>query len=530
MSSGLSPGRALPAHHLGALAPDSAAGSGCGTACLGSELRRLRLARGLSQREVVRRLGLSAHSNLVDYELGRRIPPGDILSACEALFGLPRGHLARLRGAALVDRAEPAADLARPQPPADEPAPRAPGPPPQSPLPARRPGSLPLIVHRVRTPQPGDAGAAVRATAQPPADVRPMHLPTAVSGFIGRAGYLEQLDALLLGMRSWTPGAVTIGSITGAAGVGKTALTVRWAHRVRDRFPDGQLCVDLQGCSPYPPLRPVDALARFLKALGVPAGRLPTEAEEASALYRSLLADRHMLVVLDNAASAGQVRPLLPAGGGSLLLVTSRFRLDGLVARDGAYPVSLDPLTVDEAVLLLARLIGADRVAAERAAAAELTEACAGLPLAVRIAAVNLLGQPGRSIASFVAELTTGDQLACLCIDDDDETAVRTALDLSYARLPVDAQRFFRRLAGATGPKITPEAAAALTGTSVKYAGRMLDRLARTHLVLRRTPCRYLLPDLLRAYAAKCGHGDMATPDGPRTPLQLVPPSARRQP
>ena len=453
--------------------------AGCGVRRLALELRRVRRAHGMSQREAVRRLGLSAHSNLVDYELGRRIPPADIISACEALFALPSGHLERLRDAALVERAD-----------------RTPvGPPPVSP--ARHP--VPLLPGRA-------AGRAPAPVRQPPGVARPMQLPAGVVGFTGRTRYLGQLDTLLSGPDGrpdgTAAGPVRIGAVTGTAGVGKTALALHWAHRVRGRFPDGQLYVDLHGCAATPPVRAADAVARCLRALGVPAADVPTDPEDAASLYRSLLADRRLLVMLDDASSPEQVRPLLPGIAGCLLLVTSRDRLDGLVARDGTERVTLDPLTVVESVTLLARILGAERVTAELTAAVELARVCARLPLALRIAAARLAGQPGRGIGCFVAELSTGDRLAALQVADDGPTALRAAFDLSYRTLPVEAQRLFRRLGLTPGPEVTPESAAALADTTVEQAGRTLDRLARAHLLAPHRPGRYLLHELLRLYAA----------------------------
>src|SRR5205823_69248 len=165
----------------------------------------------------------------------------------------------------------------------------------------------------------------------------PAQLPPAVAAFTGRDEHLKHLDTLL-------SGEATIGVVSGTAGVGKTALTVHWGHRVRDWFPDGQLYVNLHGYAPAPPMRPAEALEGFLQALGTPAEAVPVEPDRAAALYRTLLADKRMLVVLDNAHSAEQVRPLLPGSPGCLVLVTSRDRLAGMVARDGARPLTLDVL------------------------------------------------------------------------------------------------------------------------------------------------------------------------------------------
>jgi hypothetical protein len=205
---------------------------------------------------------------------------------------------------------------------------------------------------------------------------RPAQLPADAAVFTGRTAALARLDRLL----DAAAPAVVISTIDGSAGVGKTALAVHWAHRVRTWFPDGQLFLDLRGYSGLPPVRSVDALAVFLRSLGVPADQVPTGEQEAAALYRSLLADRRVLVVLDNAATVQQVRPLLPGGGDSLVLVTSRDRLGGLVARDGARRLNLDVLTAQEARAMLASVLGAERVLVDPDAVAGLIEACAYLP------------------------------------------------------------------------------------------------------------------------------------------------------
>jgi DNA-binding SARP family transcriptional activator len=232
----------------------------------------------------------------------------------------------------------------------------------------------------------------------------PRELPAGVAGFTGRRHALKALDELLP-----TGGPIVIATVVGAAGVGKTALAVHWAHRVADRFPDGQLYLDLRGYATGAPVPPDTALAAFLRSLGMPPRDIPVDVVEAARRYRSVTATRRMLIVLDNAASAEQVRPLVPGSPGCLVLVTSRDRLDGLVARDGARRVALDRLTPAEATDLLGRLLGAGRIAAEPAATDELARTCAYLPLALRLAAAALLARPGRAVAEYAAELTVGD-------------------------------------------------------------------------------------------------------------------------
>jgi DNA-binding SARP family transcriptional activator len=231
----------------------------------------------------------------------------------------------------------------------------------------------------------------------------PAQLPADGADFTGRVDQLHQLDALLGETQDRTARtAVVISAIDGTAGIGKTALATHWAHRVRDRFPDGQLYTNLRGYSDAAPLAPIQVLARFLRALGVPADHVPADLDEAASLYRTRLAGKRLLILLDNARSPDQVRPLLPGVAGCLVVITSRDRLSGLVARDGARRISLDVLSPEETRDLLARLLGAERTAAEPDACAELGRLCAHLPLALRIAAAHLLDRPGQSIESYV--------------------------------------------------------------------------------------------------------------------------------
>jgi tetratricopeptide (TPR) repeat protein len=330
--------------------------------------------------------------------------------------------------------------------------------------------------------------------------MNPAQLPAAAAGFTGPAADLARLDALLAGD---APPAVVISAIDGMAGVGKTALAVHWSHRVADRFPDGQLYVNLRGWAAGQPLRAVDVLAGFLRALGVPAEDVPVQVDEAAGMYRSLLAGRRVLAVLDNARDAEQVRPLLPGAAGCLVLVTSRDRLSGLVAREGASRLTLDVLTPDEARALLVRLLGEQRVGAEERAGDELARACAYLPLALRIAAAHLLDQPRRRIGGYLTELTGGDRLTALEFAGDEQAAVRAAFDLSYVRLDADARRLFRLLGLVSGPDIAVPAAAALADTTVDDVRRLLSRLSGAHLLDHHGQRRYAFHDLLRLYAAQ---------------------------
>ncbi|MYX29060.1 tetratricopeptide repeat protein [Streptomyces sp. SID8381] len=347
--------------------------------------------------------------------------------------------------------------------------------------------------------------AEPRASAAIPAPDRadwvlPAQLPSHTSVFTGRRETLRRLDTMLPDSRAAASGAVRIALITGQAGAGKTTLAVHWGHSRRDRFPDGQLYTDLRGYDSGQPARPVDVLSGFLGAFGVPAPRIPAEEDRAAVLFRSLCADKRLLVVLDNASSAAQVRPLLPGDGGCLVIVTSRDHLGGLVARDGAVPVPLDVLTPAEAEELLAKVVGAARVRADPAAAAALTAACAFLPLAVGITAADLALHPDRTLADQVARLS-GDSLTALQMPGDEPSAVRAVIDTSYAALASDAARMFRLLGLVPGADVPVRAAAALAGAPEAEAARLLAELTRTHLLKEHAPGRYGFHDLLRAYA-----------------------------
>ncbi|MEV0752721.1 BTAD domain-containing putative transcriptional regulator [Streptosporangium sp. NPDC050280] len=352
-----------------------------------------------------------------------------------------------------------------------------------------------------RPPAPERAAPATTATVSdatrttPPV---PRELPTNIPGFIGREDAFEALDRMLPGGAT---DPITISAITGMGGVGKTALAVRWAHRVADRFPDGQLYLNLRGYSPGAPVHPADALAGFLRALGVSPGQVPVEATEAAARYRSLMAGRRILILLDNASSAEQVRPLVPGNAGCAVLVTSRDRLTGLVVREGAQRITLDTLAPAETEALFGHLLGANRVRAEPEAVARLGEVCAHLPLALRIAAARLLDRPNFPIRDYVTELGTGSPVNALTIDGDEETAVRATFDLSYRLLPEHVRRIFRRLGPVASPDFTPAAAAALADVSEQEAAAALDRLTDVHLVDQHGPGRFTVHDLLRRYA-----------------------------
>ncbi|MEU7243489.1 AfsR/SARP family transcriptional regulator [Streptomyces sparsogenes] len=367
-------------------------------------------------------------------------------------------------------------------------------------------------------PPPSPAPAPAASAAAPPPAPRdhsgprlvPAELPRAVPGFTGRAEAVARLHALLpAGDPAPDTGTVVISAIGGTAGVGKTALAVHWAHQVRERFPDGQLYVDLRGFDGNrEPLRPRDALGQLLRGLGLTPQEIPADEDEMLRRYRSLLVDRRMLILLDDAVSAEQVRPLLPGGASCLTLVTSRNRLGGLVAREGAHPLVLDVLAPDEAHALLIAVLGEPRVAAEPDAAAELARLCGCLPLALRVAAARLACEPGRGIADLTAELAEGGRLAVLELEDDERSAVRAAFDLSYRALDPRARLLFRRLGLVPGLEFDAGAAAALLDDTGQRAAGLLTALAGAHLVEQRGEGRYGLHDLLREYACERGEAD----------------------
>jgi tetratricopeptide (TPR) repeat protein/transcriptional regulator with XRE-family HTH domain len=324
-------------------------------------------------------------------------------------------------------------------------------------------------------------------------------LPPDVFAFTGREDQLAWLDALASGADP--PGAVVISALSGAPGIGKTALAVHWAHRVAHRFPDGQLFVNLRGYGPDRPLRPGDVLIRFLTALGVPRQDIPLEVDDRAARYRTELASRRMLVVLDNAVTADQVRPLLPGGGSCAVAVTSRDNLAGLVAIDGARRLDLDLLRPDEAIELLRALVG-KRVDAEPNAAATLADQCARLPLALRIGAELAASRPAMSLAGLVAELADQRRrVSRLDAGGDPRAAVGVVFSWSIQHLPEETARTFQHLGLHPGPDIDPYAAAALTHAGLDRVRRDLDLLFRAHLVHVTSPGRYGMHDLLRAYA-----------------------------
>ncbi|MEV7009902.1 BTAD domain-containing putative transcriptional regulator [Streptosporangium sp. NPDC051022] len=332
------------------------------------------------------------------------------------------------------------------------------------------------------------------AVSGPAGVVRPAQLPADVADFTGRAAQVRELTAALA--RGRAPAVV---AVAGIGGVGKTTLAVRAAHGVRERFPDGQLAIDLRGASAEP-VDPAVALERFLRALG--AGRIPEEPEERAALYRSLLADRRILVLLDNAATAAQVRPLLPGTPGCAVIVTGRARLAGLPT---SRTLDLGVPERAEALGLLAAVAGEERVAAEPEAAARVVAFCGRLPLAVRIAASRLAARPGWSLAVLgdrladerrrLSELTVGD------------LAVEATFALGHDQLSAEQSRAFRLLALADAPEITLRTAAVVLDTPEPE--RLCESLVDLAMLESASPGVYRYHDLLRVYgAAKAEPGE----------------------
>jgi tetratricopeptide (TPR) repeat protein len=330
----------------------------------------------------------------------------------------------------------------------------------------------------------------------------PRQLPADVRGFVNRADDLERLDVIVAG-HGHESNAIATCVVVGTAGVGKTSLAVHWAHRMVDRFSDGQLYVNLHGYDPGPPVTSDQVLDRFLRALDVPAESIPIDSEARAALYRSLLAGRRFLIVLDNAATVGQVRPLLPGITGCLVLVTSRSRLSGLVARDGAYRVSLGLLPEREAVDLLRGVTAGYRPPDDLGELEELARLCARLPLALRIAAERAGSRPHMPLRDLIADLRDESALwdALTAGDDDESDAVRTVFAWSYRALTKDASRLFRLLGLHPGPDFGSTAAAALAGATAGRVRRLLDDLVGAHLLEQPQPDRFQFHDLLRVYA-----------------------------
>ncbi|GIF46275.1 DNA-binding SARP family transcriptional activator [Asanoa ferruginea] len=338
------------------------------------------------------------------------------------------------------------------------------------------------------------------APATPSAGPTPAQLPAAVGGFVGRGGELERLDAVLFNHHR--SAAVTVAVISGTPGVGKTALAVHWAHSVAGHFPDGQLYVNLRGFdSSGSAVHPTEALRGFLDAFEVAPHRIPVDLAAQVGFYRSLLAGRRVLVVLDNARDIEQVRPLLPGSPGCLVLVSSRTQLTGLIAVEGAHPVPLDLFSHGDARQLLAQRIGSDRVAAEPAAIDTLITHCARLPLALAIVAARAAMHPSAALDRLADHMRQAGSDLDQLDGGDASTDVRAVFSWSLGAVSDQAAGLFTLLGLHPGPDIAENAAASLAGVPAARVRAMLHELARAHLVVEVGPGRYGHHDLLRAYA-----------------------------
>ncbi|MCK2239726.1 MULTISPECIES: tetratricopeptide repeat protein [unclassified Crossiella] len=362
------------------------------------------------------------------------------------------------------------------------------------------------------------AGTINQLVLSPPAPLpaasAPRQLPPALRDFAGRADQLAALDTLLSTHPRTSPATMALAVLDGTAGVGKTTLAVHWAHRAQHHFPDGTLYADLRGYGPSAPVAPALVLAAFLRDLGVAEDRVPAELDAQTALYRSLLAERQTLILLDNAGSADQVRPLLPGAPECLVLVTSRANLTGLAVAEAATPLTVDLFTSAEAEDLVRGIIGPERADTEAAAVAELIRLCARLPLALRVAATRIAVRPHTTVADVVEDITSEEShLDTLSSSGDDRSAVRTVFDWSYTQLPADQALLFRRLGLHPGPEFGVEAAAVLAGIEPARAYRLLEALTATHLVEPVGRRRYRCHDLLHAYAAHRADNDDTAED-----------------
>lgn len=363
---------------------------------------------------------------------------------------------------------------------------------------------LAAAAHGDRT-QPASPSLPV-SVAAPRSTPAPRQLPPDIAGFAGRASHLSTMDELFTGDR---PAAtVVISTVAGTAGVGKTALALHWAHRNADRFPDGQLYVNLRGFDPSgPPMQPGEAIRVFLDAFAITPEQIPTSLDAQVALYRSLLAGRRVLIVLDNACDTDQVWPLLPGAAGCMVLVTSRNQLTSLVAAQGAHTLTVDLLSAAEAHTLLANRLGTDRVAREPRALNRIIDRCARLPLALAVAAARAAMYPTFPLDVLANELGAAQHGLDALADGDPATNVRAVFSWSYRRLSVRAAWLFRILGNHPGPDVSAAAAASMAGVPLRQARPLLAELTHAHLFTEHRPGRYTSHDLLRAYATELAQG-----------------------
>jgi tetratricopeptide (TPR) repeat protein/transcriptional regulator with XRE-family HTH domain len=486
-----------------------------GAGDFGEILRRRRLALGLTQEGLATRAEMSVRA-IGDLECGRTTRPfRRSVRQLAAALGLEGTAANEFASYALARPAIAGGDAACP--PAAErglPGPARPGR-------RRRTGAV------VNGQRPASAraragrSAVLASRTDPPVRAHlagrivPRQLPAAVAHFVGRDGELATLNAALDGAGQGTPATLVITAIGGMAGVGKTALAVHWAQQRAGRFPDGQLYIDLRGFDPScAPMRAATAVRRFLDALQVPAGRIPADLGAQIGLYRSVLADKRVLIVLDNARDPEQVRPLLPGTAGCMVVITSRSRQTDLIALDGAIPLTVDLLTTREARELLVRRLGPARITSQQAAADELIGLCASLPLAVNIAASRAMAHPRAPLSSLAAELRDTRRRLDLLSAGTGAANLRAVFSWSCQAISSPAARMFRLLGVHPGPDISIAAAASLAATGPDQARRALDELTAAHLLTEHAHGRYRLHDLLRAYAAEQAQAASHRDDG----------------
>ncbi|MEW2271743.1 AfsR/SARP family transcriptional regulator [Streptomyces griseofuscus] len=362
------------------------------------------------------------------------------------------------------------------------------------------------LQQRILQADPALAEPSAPVAEPPAAPVRPAQLPASVPDFTGRASFVDELSAVLASAGETEGSVMAVSAMAGIGGVGKTTLAVHVAHRARASFPDGQLYVDLQGAGPRP-AEPETVLGSFLRALGTADSAIPDSLEERAALYRSVLDGRRVLVLLDNAKDAAQVRPLLPGTEGCAALVTSRVRMVGLA---GAHLVDLDVMSPDEALALFTRIVGAERVTPERDAALDVVAACGFLPLAIRIAASRLAARRTWTVSVLAAKLA--DERRRLDELQAGDLAVKATFELGYGQLDRVQARAFRLLGLADGPDISLAAAAAVLDLPLESTEDLLESLVDTSLLESAAPGRYRFHDLVRLYARACAERDEQPP------------------
>jgi tetratricopeptide (TPR) repeat protein/transcriptional regulator with XRE-family HTH domain len=328
-------------------------------------------------------------------------------------------------------------------------------------------------------------------------------LPPDVPFFVGREEQLRDMDRLI-SRPHLSSEALTTAVVSGVAGIGKSALAVHWGHRNRDAFPDGQLYLNLRGFDPYgPPMPPVDAVRIFLSALRVPPQRIPSGLTERIGLYRTITSDKRILVILDNARDADQVRPLLPGGAGPRVVVTSRNPMLGLVATDAARPIVLDILRHPEARELLRQRLGHDRIDDQDEAVSDIISRCACLPLALALVTARAATHPRYALGDLADELRRAADTLDVIVSDEAASDLRTVFSWSYRSLTQEAARTFRLLGLHPGPDVSLDAVASLVGLAPAVARPLLGQMAGAGLVAEPVPGRFVMHDLLRAYAGE---------------------------